>query len=267
VRWEAVSSEALLTARGVGWQAAGRSILAGIDEAVRVGECLVVVGPNGAGKTTLLRLLVGLLEPSSGSLVWGETPYSELSRRELAQRIAYVPQNHPLRIPLTVEQMVLLGRYPYLSALRIAPQERDFVAVARALELAGIEGLRRRPLIELSGGERQSVYIASALAQEAELMILDEPTTHLDPLHQREISDLLARLNRQNRLSVVVATHDLNFASVLADRILALRDGSVVACETPERLLTADRLSEVFGAPFSVVRSGPRPRTLLEWEP
>ncbi len=256
-----------MTARGLGWKAGGRPILSGLDQEVVAGECLAIVGPNGAGKTTLLRLLVGLLEPSSGSLSWGETPYRELSRRELAQRIAYVPQSHPLRIPLTVEQMVLLGRYPYLSALRIAPREGDFRAVARAIELSGIEDLRGRPLAELSGGERQSVYIASALAQEAELMVLDEPTTHLDPLHQREIAGLLSRLNRQAGLSVVVATHDLNFASLLADRILALRRGKAVACESPAEMLRAERLAEVFDAPFSTVRGGERPLTLLEWEP
>jgi iron complex transport system ATP-binding protein len=261
-----VKRKVLLSARGVGWEVDGHTILADLEQAVMVGECLAIVGPNGAGKTTLLRLLVGLLEPSHGSLTWGETPYSNLSRRELAKRIAYVPQSHPLRIPLTVEQMVLLGRYPYLSALRVAPRESDYQAVSTALELAGIETLRQRPLGELSGGERQSVYIASALAQEAELMVLDEPTTHLDPLHQREIASLLSRLNRQAGLSVVVATHDLNFASLLADRILALRNGTAVACETPAEMLRAERLAEVFEAPFSVVRGGDRPLTLLEWE-
>lgn len=256
----------LLAAHGIGWEADGHPILADLDLEVLTGECLAVVGPNGAGKTTLLRLLVGLLDPSSGSLSWEKTAYSDLTRREIAQRIAYVPQSHPLRIPLTVEQMVLLGRYPYLSALRVAPREGDYRAVAKALELAGIEDLRRRPLAELSGGERQSVYIASALAQEAELMVLDEPTTHLDPLHQREVASLLGRLNQQAGLSVVVATHDLNFASLLADRILALRKGTAVACETPAEMLSASRLAEVFGAPFSVVRGGERPLTLLEWE-
>ena len=261
-----MTGRVLLSARDLGWEAGGRTILGGLDQEVVEGECLAIVGPNGAGKTTLLRLLVGLLEPSTGRLSWGETPYSELSRRELAKRIAYVPQSHPLRIPLSVEQMVLLGRYPYLSALRVAPQEGDHRAVARALELAGIESLRQRPLAELSGGERQSVYIASALAQEAELMVLDEPTTHLDPLHQREIAALLSRLNAQAGLSVVVATHDLNFASLLADRILALRNGSAVACSTPAEMLQEASLKEVFGAPFSVVRGGERPLTLLEWE-
>ena len=256
----------VLATHGIGWEVDGRSILADVNLEIVRGECLAVVGPNGAGKTTLLRLLVGLLRPSSGSLSWEGSAYADLSRRELAQRIAYVPQSHPLRIPLTVEQMVLLGRYPYLSALRVAPQEKDYRAVARAIELAGIDALRQRPLVELSGGERQSVYIASALAQEAELMVLDEPTTHLDPLHQREIAALLGRLNQQAGLSVVVATHDLNFASLLADRILALRDGATVACETPAEMLSPSRLAEVFGAPFSVVREGERPLTLLEWE-
>jgi iron complex transport system ATP-binding protein len=249
-----VSQTALLRSQGLGWDALGRRILGSVDLEVRWGECLAVVGPNGAGKTTLLRLLTGLLAPSRGRLSWHDGDYSQLSRRDLARRIAYVPQSRPLRIPLSVEEMVLLGRYPFLSPLRLAPQQSDFAAVSRALRLAGVEDLRRRPLAELSGGERQAVYIAAALAQEADLMVLDEPTTHLDPSHQRDVANLLSRLNRQGGLSVVVATHDLNFASLLADRILALRGG-----------VRPPKLGEVFGAPFSVIRAGERPMIVLEW--
>jgi len=118
----------------------------------------------------------------------------------------------------------------------------------------------------LSGGERQSAYIAAALAQEAEILILDEPTAHLDPRHQRDIAALLLRLKREHGLAILVATHDLNFASLIADRILALRSGSALACEPPADLLRPARLSEIFDAPFSVVRSGERPVTLLEME-
>ena len=252
---------------GVGWDVGDQTILRAVDLELDQGECLVVVGPNGAGKTTFLRLLAGLLQPTRGNLFWEQQAYGELSRRDLARRIAYVPQSRPLRVPLTVEQLVLLGRYPYLSAFRLAPRESDFEAVARAMELAGVDELGPRRLEELSGGERQSAYIAAALAQEAEVLILDEPTTHLDPRHQRQISALLLRLNREQGMSVVVATHDLNFAGLLAHRILALRAGQVLACESPQELLQPERLAEVFEAPFTVVRGGERPVTLLEMEP
>jgi iron complex transport system ATP-binding protein len=211
--------------------------------------------------------MAGLLAPSTGALSWKTTPYGEISRKDLARRIAYVPQSRPLRVPLTVEHLVLLGRYPYLSAFRLALSQSDFEVVQQSLELAGMEKLRKRQLETLSGGERQSAYIAAALAQEAEILILDEPTAHLDPSHQRDIAALLLRLQRERGLAILVATHDLNFASLIADRILALRSGSAMACEPPADLLRPERLSEIFEAPFSVVRAGERPVTLLEMEP
>ena len=243
---------------------AGHEILDRIDLVLAPGECLVMVGPNGAGKTTLLRLMAGLLQPSRGELRWDGMPYTSFARKELARRIAYVPQSRPLQVPLTVEELVLLGRYPYLSPLRWAPTDDDFAAVSRAMELAGVSDLRGRRLEELSGGERQTAYVAAALAQEAEVMILDEPTTHLDPLHQRQIASLVLKLNRDEGLGVVVATHDLNFASLLAHRIVALLRGKVVAEGAPEELLQPEKLREIFQAPFSVLRPGERPVTLLE---
>jgi len=262
-----VSEPRQLSIRGAGWDVAGQAILDRIDLDVGRGECLVVVGPNGAGKTTLLRLMAGLLEPSRGQLLWEEQPYRELARKQLAQRIAYVTQSRPLQVPLTVEQLVLLGRYPYLSPFRWAPRQADFAAVSRALELAGVADLRHRGLEELSGGERQSAYIAAALAQEAEVLILDEPTTHLDPRHQRQIASLVLKLNREEGLGVVLATHDLNFAAMLAHRIVALAAGKLVAEGPPGDLLRPERLQELFEAPFTVVRDGARPVTLLEMEP
>jgi len=262
-----VNELAKLSIRGAGWDVAGHTILDLIDIELSPGECLVVVGPNGAGKTTLLRLMAGLLQPSRGQLLWEQTPYRALVRKKLARRIAYVPQSRPLQVPLTVEQLVMLGRYPYLSPFRWAPRDTDFAAVSRAMDLAGVSDLRRRRLEELSGGERQSAYIAAALAQEAEVLILDEPTTHLDPRHQRQIASLVLKLNREEGLGVVLATHDLNFAAVLAHRIVALLQGRVVGDGPPEELLRPEKLAEVFQAPFTVVREGARPVTLLEMEP
>lgn len=262
-----VSESAQLSIRGVGWDAAGRAILDRIDLDLHPGECLVVVGPNGAGKTTMLRLMAGLLQPTRGRLLWKSTPYPELARKDLARRLAYVPQSRPLQVPLTVEQLVLLGRFPYLSPFRWSPRPNDFAAVSRAIELAGVKDLRSRRLEGLSGGERQSAYIAAALAQEAEVLILDEPTTHLDPRHQRQIASLVLKLNREEGLGVVVATHDLNFAALLAHRVVALLEGEVVGNGPPAELLQPEKLEEVFQAPFTVVRDGRRPVTLLEMEP
>ena len=247
------------------WRAGGRSILGPLDLEVRRGECLAVVGPNGAGKTTLLRLLTGLLAPSGGELRWLDSPYADLSRIELARRIAYVPQVRPARVPLNVEQLVLLGRYPYLGRWQLAPRAEDYAAVETALDRVGATQLRTRPLTELSGGELQTVYVAAALAQGAELLVLDEPTTHLDPRHQREIAALLQGLAGER--TVVTATHELNFASLVADRVLGLRDGRALALGPPAEVLREEVLLELFEAPFETVRGGERPVTVLGLEP
>jgi ABC-type cobalamin/Fe3+-siderophores transport system ATPase subunit len=254
----------LLATRNLEWHAGGRSILGPLDLAVVQGECLAVVGPNGAGKTTLLRCLTGLLRPSRGALFFGGRPFAELSRRELARRIAYVPQIRPSRVPLTVEEMVMLGRYPHLSPLQIAPRARDFAAVDEALALVGIEPLRKRPADELSGGERQAVFIAAALAQESEVLVLDEPTIHLDARHQHDLAALLLRLKSDSARTVVLATHDLNLASLLGDRLLALAAGRSLALGPPAEIVRPEVLARLFQARFDVVRGGERPVTVLD---
>jgi iron complex transport system ATP-binding protein len=260
------SAAPLIGARGLAWEHGGRHIVGPLDLDVGAGECLIVVGPNGAGKTTLLRLLTGLLSPSAGALAWRGTPYRELSRRQLARRMAYVPQIRPARVPLTVEEVVLLGRYPHLGRLQLAPRPHDYAAVHEALAQVGIEALRARPVDELSGGERQSVYIAAALAQEAEVLVLDEPTTHLDPRHQREVVSLLARIARGSARTVVAATHDLVFAALVADRLVALAGGRVAAAGTPAEILRPAVLEDLFGSRFRLVGDAARPIPVLTLE-
>jgi iron complex transport system ATP-binding protein len=262
-----VSGSALLSARGLAWQAGRRTILGPIDLEVFAGECLMVVGPNGAGKTTLLRLLTGLLPPAEGEIRHRGRSLASLPRRERARHIAYVPQVRPASVPLTVYEVVLLGRYPHLSPLQLAPRSEDFAAVQEALAVVGIADLRDRPLDELSGGERQAVYIAAALAQEAEMLVLDEPTTHLDARHQRELAALLLKLAREAGRTVVAATHDLNLASLLGDRLLALAGGRVLAVGRPAEILRPELLDRLFGTRFEIVRGGERPVTLLELAP
>jgi len=264
---EPAGPDVLLAARALAWGTGGRRILGPVDLEVRRGECLVVVGPNGAGKTTLLRLLTGLLRPSAGEVSYRDRTFSALSRRELARRIAYVPQIRPAHVPLTVEEVVLLGRYPHLSAFQMAPRSEDFTAVEDALRLVGIEELRERPVDELSGGERQAVFIAAALAQESELLVLDEPTIHLDARHQSDLAGLLLRLKAESGRTVVLATHDLNLASLLGDRLLAVSGGKILAVGTPAEILRPDLLETLFRARFEIVRGGERPVTILELTP
>lgn len=257
---------AVVAARGLEGWIGGRRIVGPADLDLAAGEHLAVVGPNGAGKTTLLRLLAGLLAPAAGSLAFRGRPYRELGRRELARRLAYVPQLRPLSVPLSVEDVVLLGRYPHLGRFQLSPAARDFAAVAEALERVEITALRGRLVAELSGGERQAVYIAAALAQEAEVLVLDEPTAHLDPRHQRDVALLLARLRREGGRAVIVATHDLNLASLVADRVVAVKAGRFLGEGPPGEWLAPAALTRLFDAPFELVRGGERPVTLLDLE-
>ncbi|HTQ79208.1 MAG TPA: ABC transporter ATP-binding protein [Thermoanaerobaculia bacterium] len=262
-----MSGSPLLAARGLTWRSGARTLLGPLDLRIEAGECLMVVGPNGAGKTTLLRLLTGLLAPSAGEIRLRGRPFADLPRRERARHLAYVPQVRPSAVPLTVFEVVLLGRYPHLGPLQLAPRAEDFRAVEEALSVVGIGDLRDRPVDELSGGERQAVYIAAALAQETEMLLLDEPTTHLDARHQREVAALLLKLKAESGRTVVAATHDLNLASLLGDRLLALACGRVLAQGSPAEILRPEVLAELFGTRFAVVRGGERPVTLLELSP
>jgi iron complex transport system ATP-binding protein len=246
------------------WTAGGRTLLGPLDLDVCTGECLAVVGPNGAGKTTLLRLLTGLVRPTAGRLAFEGRSYETLNRRQLARRVAYVPQIRPARVPLSVEEVVLLGRYPHLSPWQMAPRAADFAAVEDALVRVGVGDLRHRPVDELSGGERQAVFIAAALAQEAQLLVLDEPTLHLDARHQQQLAALLLSLKGDRSRTVILATHDLNLAALLGDRLLALAAGREVALGPPAQILRPDLLERLFQARFEVVRGGDRPMTVLD---
>jgi iron complex transport system ATP-binding protein len=260
-----LSGEPWIVVRGLEQKVGGEIILGPLDLDLLRSECLAIVGPNGAGKTTLLRSLAGLLRPSRGEITLAGRSLASHSRRELARAIAYVPQVRPSRIPLKVGEIVLLGRYPHLPPLRMAPGAEDFAAVERALTEVGIGHLRERPVDELSGGERQAVFIAAALAQEADLLILDEPTIHLDALHQHDLATLLLRLKASSLRTIVFATHDLNLASLLGDRLLAIRSGRPLALGPPSAIVKEEVLRELFSARFEVLRGGERPVTVLDY--
>ncbi len=228
-----------------------------------VSRTFVLIGPNGAGKTTLLKLLCGVLVPSGGRIEWRGTDFRRLGRRELARRIAYVPQVRPASVPLTVRQMILLGRHPHFGRWQLAPRTSDYRAVESAIELSGLSGLEDRVVDRLSGGERQAVYVAAALAQEAELLVLDEPTTHLDPSHRLQVASLLERLGRPDRRTdgemartLVLATHDLDLAAHVADHVVALKAGRILESGPAAEVLRPELLTRLFDAPFEVATGG-----------
>jgi iron complex transport system ATP-binding protein len=226
----------------------GTEILRSVSLDIAQGEYVSIIGPNGAGKTTLMRCLLGMY-PYQGSVRISGAECSEADPKELARQVSYVPQTHDMEFPLPVFDFVMMGRYPYLSPLAPA-QKKDTEAVERAMEVTGTTVFRDRLLRTLSGGERQKVYIAAALAQETPVMLLDEPATFLDWKHQAEVMQLLKKINRECGATIVAVNHDLNSAAHWSDRIIALKDGSVLFHGAPDELIQPDPLEKLFETTF-----------------
>lgn len=232
----------MLEARNLSAGYPGRAVLAGVSLAVRPGRVLALLGPNGCGKSTLLRTMAGLLPPLGGEvLLDGRRDYSP---RQAAQRVAYLPQSRTAP-NITVRRLVLHGRFPYLSYPRRYGRE-DYEAVDRALAAADTLDLADRPLPELSGGQRQKAYLAMALAQETEAILMDEPTTFLDIRHQLEVLALVRRLAEEGR-GVVLALHDLCLALTAADDVAVLGEGRLLALGGPEAVYQSKVLERVMG--------------------
>jgi len=242
----------LLLAEGVSFAYGARPVLHGVSLQARSGEVLGIVGPNGSGKSTLLRTLCGTLRPRAGRVLIGGEDVARLSRVAVARRVAVVPQNPHLPEAFTVWEIALLGRTPHLRLLQ-AEGPRDFAAVRRALEACGVWHLADRRVGELSGGETQRVVIARALAQEPRLLLLDEPTSHLDIRHQTTILDLVSTLASTRGLAVVAVFHDLNLAAQYCHRLAIVRDGSLLAEGTPRAVMTAANVGRAYGTEVVVV--------------
>lgn len=233
--------------------------LSNVTFSLETSDLLGILGPNGAGKSTLLRLLNKTLSPSGGEVCLDGTPLSALSQTDVARRAAWVPQELDSLFVLTVEEMVRLGRYCRTGAWGRLSME-DHREVDRALEETDLTGLRHRPVTRLSGGERRRVLLARALAQEPKVLLLDEPTAHLDPGHQSELVAVINALRRERGLAVVAILHDVNLALAWCRTVLLLKNGVVHAQGPAESVLTADHLRAVYGvgADVHALASGQR---------
>lgn len=232
-------------------------IIDGLTVAVPEGEITSVVGPNGCGKSTLLRSLARLMKPRGGAIYLDGDAISHLPTREVARRLGILPQSPTAPEGLTVRELAAQGRYPHQSWLRQWSRE-DEGAVERALEITGIVELADRPLDTLSGGQRQRAWISMALAQETATLLLDEPTTFLDMAHQLEVLELLARLNREERRTILMVLHDLNNAARYSHHVIALSKGGVFVAGPPREVVSPELLREVFNVEADVI---PDPRT------
>jgi iron complex transport system ATP-binding protein len=221
-------------------------VLQDISFQVGKGEFIGVIGPNGSGKTTLLKILYHLLSPQQGDVLFELAPLKRMSRMDIAKKIAVVAQEAYPLFPFRVIEIVLMGRSPYLGYLMFESR-RDLEVAKRAMEWTETLNLSERPIDELSGGERKRVFIARALAQEPEVILLDEPTANLDIHHQLEFLDLILSLNREKGLTIVMATHDMNVASEFCDRLILLRGGKVYKTGAPQEVITQETIETVYG--------------------
>lgn len=216
-----------------------------ISLTVAQGEFVSLVGPNGSGKTTLLRLLDRIYLPQKGRILLAGKNLLEYSRMEIARRVAFVPQQAGPIFPFTVLEIVLMGRSPRMRGMAFKGP-RDHAIAQEIMKLTDVDHLASHPIATLSGEERQRVFLARVLAQEPEIVLLDEPNAHLDIAHQLDIFSILRRLATDKRLTVVPVSNDLNLAASFSDRVAMLLDGSLVAVGTPASVLTEERIGEVF---------------------
>ncbi len=247
-------SAALLEARDVKVRAGDVEILHGADLTVHAGELVAVVGPNGAGKSTLSRAVAGLQKLESGDVRWSGKPLDQLRGRKIARLRAFIPQRAPVPVGVTVREAVELGRSPHIKPLG-RPTRHDHDAVDRALTRTGVYEFAERRLTTLSGGELQRVQIAVGLAQEAPVLIADEPTSHLDLGATAAVARLLRGL-ADDGLSVILVVHDLGLAAAVADTVVVMAEGRTAAIGPPREVLTPERLSEVWRVDAALDDSG-----------
>ena len=243
-----------------GYGVALPTVLKGLCLDIPAGSVTAILGPNGAGKTTLLHVILGRLLPRAGTVMLNGREQSSYSRRQMSQLVGLVPQSEYIPFEFSLLDYVLLGRAPYLGALEM-PRESDRQRAQEALQAMGLDHLQDRPVPSLSGGERQLAMVARALAQQPRILLLDEPTSHLDLSNQGRILKIMRTL-ADGGVTVAFTTHDPGAAADIADFVVLLRRGQVLAASTMEAVLNSQQLSETYGVPLKVVRLAGRPIVL-----
>lgn len=223
----------------------GKEIIKDVSFSVKKGDFIGIIGPNGVGKTTLFRALTGILRPFKGEVIYNNTPIRKIPLRRFACEVATIPQFIEIPFGFTAEEFVFLGRFPHLGRFR-SPRPEDFRITEEALALTDTRQLRLKKIFELSGGERQRIILAQGFAQKPKLLLLDEPTAHLDITHQVWIMDILKKLNKEQNLTVVLTLHDLNLASEYCQQLILLDNGKISKKGGPEEVLTYQNIEEVY---------------------
>ncbi len=240
-----------MTLAGVGFKYGEAWALKGIDLEVRPGEILGILGPNGSGKSTLLKLMDGIFPPLEGEIRFNGTRLSRMKRAGVARAIAMVAQENYFQFPFTALEVVLMGRFPHLRGLQFEG-DRDLRVALDALAVTDALDLAERPIHELSGGEKQRILLARALAQEPRVILLDEPTSFLDLKYKRDIFRLIASLSREKGLSVVLVSHDIDLSAQYCERLVLLREGEIFISGAPGRVVTSETVTRVYDCPVEV---------------
>ncbi len=258
------SAQAILSVSGLtfSYDGPGRAVLRDLSLDVPAGAITAILGPNGSGKTTLLRLLLGVLRPQAGAIRLAGRDQATFSRQERSRLVGLVPQDEHIPFDFSVLEYVLLGRAPYLGPLQM-PGETDRQVALEALRRAGLEGMASRLLPNMSGGERQLATVARALAQQPQVLLMDEPTAHLDLSNQGRLLEIMRGL-AAGGVTLVLTTHDPNLAASVADVAVLMRGGRVLAAGPTGTLLTAENLSATYGVPVQVFRVDGRQVILLD---
>ncbi len=230
----------------------GREVLKGVSFSAASQRMICILGPNGSGKTTLLRCLLGMLKPQSGGIMLDGRKLSKYSSRELARMLAYVPQFPTSAFALTVQEIVLTGRYAHTGVMGLAGKA-DLAVAHEAMKMTDTLSFADRSLGELSGGEAQCVMIARALAQQPQVCLLDEPTSHLDIRNQLMVYRMMQRLAHEWKISIICVSHDINMAARFADELVLMRSGQIIASGRAEQVVRADLLEQVYDVKVDLV--------------
>lgn len=242
----------LLTLQDVSFAYNGFFRLIDINLTVDRGDYLGIIGPNGSGKSTLVKLMAGFLRPDSGTVLLEDMSLDKVDRKAAARKVAVVSQGVRTEFEFTVEEMVRLGRLPYLGRWQLEGPG-DSQAIERALTLTGLGSFRTRFFSSLSGGEAQRVLVAQALAQQPELLVLDEPTTYMDMAYQQDLFTLLSELNREG-ITIVAVLHDINLAALYCKKLAAVKAGKIYCQGNPSQVITRENIQAVFGCPVEITR-------------
>ncbi|RLF13309.1 MAG: ABC transporter ATP-binding protein [Thermoprotei archaeon] len=242
----------MIVAREVKFSYEKLLVLKGIDVDVVRGEVATLLGPNGSGKTTLLMCLCAILKPLTGCVYVNGREITKIKRGELAKMLGHVPQGHRPPFPYTVIDVVVMGRAPYIGAFSM-PSKRDFEIAEKALEIVGIRHLKDRVYTQISGGEMQLVLIARALAQQPQVLLLDEPTAHLDFKNKILVLKVVKNLAKKENLAVIMSLHDPNLAAMFSDKVYLIADGVIVDRGEPSKVITRENLKRVYGIDVNVI--------------